>query len=109
MLAGIMALVNIPVEQYPNIAPPSVSIQTQLPGASAETLENSVTQVVEQSLTGIDDMRYFSSSSDSDGNVNITITFDLTQIQILLKCKFKINFKQPYPSFRKVFNNRELQ
>ena len=88
MLAGIMALVNIPVEQYPNIAPPSVSIQTQLPGASAETLENSVTQVIEQSLTGIDNMRYFSSSSDSDGNVNITITFepntnpDVAQMQV---------------------------
>ncbi len=88
MLAGIMALVNIPVEQYPNIAPPSVSIQTQLPGASAETLENSVTQVIEQSLTGIDNMRYFSSSSDSDGNVNIIITFepntnpDIAQMQV---------------------------
>ena len=55
---------KMPIEQYPNIAPPSVSISASLPGASAETLENSVTQVIEQSLTGIDNMRYFSASSD---------------------------------------------
>ncbi len=88
MLAGALAIFKMPIEQYPNIAPPSVSISTSLPGASAESLENSVTQVIEQSLTGIDSMRYFSSSSDSDGNVNITITFepktnpDIAQVQV---------------------------
>lgn len=88
MMAGMLALLKMPVEQYPNIAPPSVSISTSLPGASAEVLENSVTQVIEQSLTGIDSLRYFSSSSDSDGNVNITLTFepktnpDIAQVQV---------------------------
>lgn len=88
MMAGALALLRMPVEQYPNIAPPSVSISTMMPGASAETLENSVTQVIEQSLTGIDNLRYFSSSSDSDGNVSITLTFepetnpDIAQVQV---------------------------
>ena len=88
MLAGGLSLLKMPIEQYPNIAPPSVSISTSMPGASAETLENSVTQVIEQSLTGIDSLRYFNSTSDSDGNVMITITFepktnpDIAQVQV---------------------------
>ena len=88
MMAGALSLLKMPIEQYPNIAPPSVSISTALPGASAEILENSVTQVIEQSLSGIDFLRYFSSSSDSDGNVNITLTFepeadpDIAQVQV---------------------------
>ena len=88
MMAGALSLFKMPIEQYPNIAPPSVSISTALPGASAEVLENSVTQVIEQSLNGIDSLRYFNSSSDSDGNVNITLTFepktnpDIAQVQV---------------------------
>lgn len=88
MMAGCLALLKMPIEQYPNIAPPSVSISTSMPGASAETLENSVTQVIEQSLTGIDSLRYFTASSDSDGNVSITLTFepktnpDIAQVQV---------------------------
>ncbi len=88
MMAGGLALLKMPVEQYPNIAPPTVSISTAMPGASAETLENSVTQVIEQSLTGIDNLRYFSASSDSDGNVSLSITFepktnpDIAQVQV---------------------------
>lgn len=88
MMAGALSLFKMPVEQYPNIAPPSVSISTSLPGASAEVLENSVTQVIEQSLTGIDSLRYFESNSDADGNVNIILTFepktnpDIAQVQV---------------------------
>ncbi len=88
MMAGALALLKMPVEQYPNIAAPAVTISTSLPGASAQTLENSVTQVIEQSLTGIDNVRYFSSASDSDGNVTITLTFepktnpDIAQVQV---------------------------
>lgn len=88
MLAGILAIYTLPVEQYPRIAPPTVTITASLPGASAETLENSVTQVIEQSLTGIDYLRYFSSVSDATGNVEITITFepeanpDIAQVQV---------------------------
>jgi multidrug efflux pump len=96
MMAGALSLLKMPIEQYPNIAPPSVSISTSLPGASAETLENSVTQVIEQSLSGIDSLRYFSSSSDSDGNVTITITFepktnpDIAQVQVQNKLQAAI-------------------
>lgn len=88
MLAGALSISELPIEQYPDIAPPSVSIQTSFTGASAETLENSVTQVIEQKLTGIDNLRYFSSSSDSSGNVQITLTFepeadpDTAQVQV---------------------------
>ena len=88
MLAGAISITRLPVEQYPNIAPPSVSINAIYPGASAETLENSVTQVIEQSLTGIDYLRYFSSSSDSSGAATITVTFepeadpDIAQVQV---------------------------
>jgi multidrug efflux pump len=88
MLAGALSILRLPIEQYPNIAPPSVSINAVYPGASAETLENSVTQVIEQSLTGIDYMRYFSSTSDSSGSATITVTFepeadpDIAQVQV---------------------------
>lgn len=88
MLAGILSMKELPIEQYPEIAPPSVSIQTSFTGASAETLENSVTQIIEQKLTGIDNLRFFSSASDSSGNVTITLTFepeadpDTAQVQV---------------------------
>ncbi len=88
MMSGALALLKMPVEQYPNIAAPAVSISTSLPGASAQALENSVTQVIEQSLTGIDNVRYFSSTSDSDGNVSVTLSFepktnpDIAQVQV---------------------------
>ncbi len=88
MMAGLLTLSKMPIEQYPNIAAPAVSISTSLPGASAQVLENSVTQIIEQSLTGIDSLRYFSSSSDSDGNVSITISFEpgtdpnIAQVQV---------------------------
>lgn len=88
MIAGIISIYLLPIEQYPNIAPPAVSINASLAGASADTLENSVTQIIEQGLTGIDNLRYFSSSSDSAGNVSITVTFeqgtnpDIAQIQV---------------------------
>jgi HAE1 family hydrophobic/amphiphilic exporter-1/multidrug efflux pump len=88
MLAGLFAVLTLPVEQYPKIAPPSVQISTTYPGASAEVLEDSVAQVIEQSLTGIDYLRYFSSSSESSGRLTITLTFepeadpDIAQVQV---------------------------
>ena len=57
MMAGVLAITSLPIEQYPKVAPPSVTISASYPGASAETVENSVTQVIEQSLTGIDNLR----------------------------------------------------
>lgn len=86
MLAGILSIRALPIEQYPQVAPPSVSVRASYPGASAETVENSVTQVIEQRLTGIDYLRYFNSSSQ-DGSMTITLTFepeadpDIAQVQ----------------------------
>ena len=88
MLAGLGAILALPIAQYPDIAPPQVSVRATYPGASAQTIQDSVTQVVEQSLTGIDGVLYFSSSSTSRGLVTITVTFakgvdpDIAQVQV---------------------------
>ncbi|MDR0805404.1 MAG: multidrug efflux RND transporter permease AcrD [Enterobacteriaceae bacterium] len=74
-LSGLLALYSLPVEQYPNLAPPTVRISANYPGASAKTLENSVTQVIEQSMTGLDNLLYMTSQSSSTGNASITLTF----------------------------------
>ncbi|MBP2230979.1 multidrug efflux pump [Azospirillum agricola] len=96
MMAGALAILGLPVEQYPKIAPPTVSITTSYPGASAKTLEDTVTQVIEQKMTGLDHFRYMSSSSDSSGNVNITLTFepeanpDIAQVQVQNKLQLAV-------------------
>ncbi|KKC25726.1 efflux RND transporter permease subunit [Sphingomonas sp. SRS2] len=88
MLAGALALRSLPIAQFPNIAPPAIAINTIYPGADAQTLENTTTQVIEQQLKGIDHLRYFSSTSDSAGNLTITLTFeqgtdpDVAQVQV---------------------------
>lgn len=76
MLAGLGGILTLPVEQFPDIAPPTVNIRANYPGASAQTLETSVTQVIEQQLTGVDGLLYFTSNSSSRGTVSITATFD---------------------------------
>jgi len=87
-LMGILATQTLPITQYPTIAPPAVTIVANYPGAAAETVQNSVTQVIEQQLTGVDNLLYFSSSSSSNGQVNITATFapgtnpDIAQVQV---------------------------
>ena len=87
-LAGLLSIFTLPVEQYPNIAPPSVSIRATYTGASAETTENSVTQVIEQNMTGLDNLLYMSSSSTSAGAAQVTLTFasgtnpDIAQVQV---------------------------
>ncbi|MBJ7221322.1 MULTISPECIES: efflux RND transporter permease subunit [unclassified Brenneria] len=88
MLAGALAIQSLPIAQYPDVAPPSVSITATYTGASAETLENSVTQIIEQQLTGLDGLLYFSSSSSSSGEARIIATFkqgtnaDTAQVQV---------------------------
>ncbi len=88
MLAGVGAILALPVAQYPDVAPPQVNIRATYPGASAETIQNSVTQVIEQQLTGIDGLLYFTSSSSSRGSVSISATFekgidpDIAQVQV---------------------------
>jgi len=76
MLLGALAIYNLPISQYPNIAPPSIRISAMYPGASAETVENSVTQLIEQKMTGLDGMIYLSSVSDSSGSSTIELTFE---------------------------------
>ncbi|MGG7492462.1 efflux RND transporter permease subunit, partial [Providencia sp. R3] len=88
MLAGLLAIIQLPVSQYPTIAPPAVSISANYPGADAETVQNTVTQVIEQNMNGIDNLVYMSSSSDSSGSASITLTFeagtdgDIAQVQV---------------------------
>ena len=88
MLAGGIAAFSLPIEQYPTIAPPAVVITATYPGADAETVQNSVTQVIEQQLTGLDNLLYFSSTSNADGTATITATFapgtnpDIAQVQV---------------------------
>ncbi|HET8764770.1 MAG TPA: efflux RND transporter permease subunit, partial [Rhodanobacter sp.] len=87
-LGGVLAILNLGVESYPNIAPPQVTVTASYPGASADTTEKTVTQVIEQQLTGIDHLLYFSSSSASNGRSSITLTFetgtdpDIAQVQV---------------------------
>jgi len=74
-LTGLLAIFSLPVEQYPDLAPPNVRITANYPGASAQTLENTVTQVIEQNMTGLDNMMYMSSQSSSTGQATITLSF----------------------------------
>ena len=76
MLAGLLSIKALPIAQYPAIAPPAISITGNYPGASAQTVEDSITQVIEQKMNGIDGLRYMASNSDSSGAVNITLTFE---------------------------------
>ena len=88
MLAGLLSIVTLPIAQYPAIAPPAIAITGTYPGASAKTVEDSVTQVIEQKMKGIDGLRYMASTSDSSGAVSITFTFengtnpDIAQVQV---------------------------
>ena len=75
MVFGVLAIVNLPISQYPNIAPPSISVFGMYPGASAETVENTVTQIIEQKMTGLENMLYLSATSDSSGRCRLEITF----------------------------------
>ncbi|WP_200383115.1 efflux RND transporter permease subunit [Thiococcus pfennigii] len=76
MLAGALSILTLPVAQYPSIAPPAIAISATYPGASAKTLEGSVTQVIEQQMNGLDGLRYMSATSESNGTATITLTFD---------------------------------
>jgi multidrug efflux pump len=88
MLAGLAAITTLPVAQYPDIAPPQIRVDAVYPGASAETLESSVVQVLEEQITGLDGLLYFSSSADSSGSARISLTFakgtdpNIAQVQV---------------------------
>jgi multidrug efflux pump len=88
MLAGALSIHILPIAQYPAIAPPAIAISANYPGASAKTLEDTVTQVIEQKMKGLDRLSYMSSTSESSGQVTITLTFengtnpDTAQVQV---------------------------
>lgn len=88
MLCGLLSIANLPVAQYPSIAPPTVSIQVNYPGASAKTVQDTVVQVIEQQMNGLDNLQYISSESNSDGSMSIALTFaqgtdaDTAQVQV---------------------------
>ena len=88
MLAGALSLVKMPISQYPNIAAPAVAIAVSYPGASAQTVQDTVVQVIEQQLSGLDGFRYMSAESSSDGSMTIIVTFeqgtdpDIAQVQV---------------------------
>ncbi|WP_313654455.1 efflux RND transporter permease subunit [Pantoea sp.] len=88
MLVGALSILKLPIEQYPNVAPPAIEIQASYPGADAKTLQDSVTQVIEQNMNGIDGLMYMSSSSDSSGTLTLTLSFesgtdaDIAQVQV---------------------------
>ena len=100
MLAGTASILSLPIAQYPDIAPPTVSISANYSGADAQTVENSVTQVLEQQLTGLDGLLYFSSSSSSAGSASISLTFeqgtdaDYAQVQVQNKVQ-QVNSRLP--------------
>ncbi|MDB6018518.1 MAG: efflux system, inner rane transporter CmeB, partial [Pedosphaera sp.] len=96
MVAGALAIRSLPIAQYPAIAPPSIEVDVTYPGASAKTLEDTVTQVIEQKMNGIDHLRYLASTSDSAGNATITLTFDagtspdIAQVQVQNKLQLAL-------------------
>ncbi|MCB2627685.1 efflux RND transporter permease subunit, partial [Listeria monocytogenes] len=88
MLAGVFSILKLPVNQYPNLAAPAVSITVVYPGASAQTVQDTVVQVIEQQLNNLDGLRYISAESNSDGSMSIIVTFaqgtdpDIAQVQV---------------------------
>jgi multidrug efflux pump len=101
IMAGCLAIHTLPIAQYPPIAPPAVAITVNYPGASAETVQSTVVQVIEQQLSGIDHLLYFSSESDKDGSMTITLSFeqgtnpDIAQVQVQNKLQLAIPLLPP--------------
>ena len=112
MLGGALSISTLPLEQYPNIAPPRVTIGAQYTGASADTVENSVTQIIEQQIKGIDNMLYMSSTSNASGQARITLTFapgtnvDVAQVQVQNKIQGALNRLPDAVKSRGVFINK---
>ncbi len=113
MLAGGLALFKLPVSMYPNVAPPAVEISATYPGASAKVVEDSVTQIIEQNMKGLDGLIYFSSNSSSNGQATITLTFesgtnpDIAQVQVQNKrCRCRTSCSWPCRCCRRKFSGR---
>src|SRR6188768_676141 len=96
MIAGAISIFRLPISQYPAIAPPAITVMATYPGASARTLEDTVTQVIEQRMTGLDGLRYIYSSSDNTGTASVELTFepgtnpDIAQVQVQNKLQLAL-------------------
>ncbi len=107
MMAGALAILQLPVAQYPTIAPPAVSVSANYPGADAQTVQDTVTQVIEQNMNGIDNLMYMSSTSDSAGQREITLTFQSGRpILISRKCRCRTNSSSPRRCCRRKYSSR---
>lgn len=95
MIAGGLAILQLPIAQYPTIAPPAVAISATYPGADAQTVQDTVTRVIEQNMNGIDNLMYMSSTSDSAGSVTITLTFKSGTDPDIARYRCKTNCSWP--------------
>jgi multidrug efflux pump len=106
MLAGVMAIMRLPVAEYPSVAPPSITITANYQGASAETVQNTVTTVIEEQMSGLDHLLYMSSSSSSSGQSQVILYFepgtdpDIAQVDVQTKCSLRC------PACRRRCSNR---
>jgi len=107
MVAGALAIYRLPISQYPPIAPPSIAISAFYPGASAETVENSVTQIIEQKMTGFDKMLYVSATSDSSGQITDRADLCSGTDPDLAWARFRTNSSLPWRACRKWCKARE--
>src|SRR5260370_9540224 len=96
-LAGILAIRKLPVAQYPSIAPPSIAITVTYPGASAQTVQDTVVQVIEQQMSGLDHLLYFSSESDKDASMTITLNFEQGTNPDIAHVQLQNNLAHPTP------------
>src|SRR3954468_18363063 len=99
MLVGIGAVISLPVAQYPDVAPTQINVRATYPGASAATLESSVTQVLERQLTGIDGLLYFQASSTARGQVNITSVFQKGAVRDIPKSRSRTRFNRRFHGY----------
>lgn len=106
MLAGILSIATLPIAQYPSIAPPAVAITANYPGASAQTLEDTVTQVIEQKMKGLDHLSYMASTSESSGAVTITLTFDNGTDPTPRRCRCRTSCRWPRRCCRRKCSSR---
>ena len=106
MLAGGLAILKLPVAQYPTIAPPAVTISASYPGADAKTVQDTVTQVIEQNMNGIDNLMYMSSNSDSTGTVQITLTLSLVLMRISRRFRCRTNCSWRCRCCRKKYSSK---
>ena len=101
-----LAIFSLPVEQYPDLAPPNVRVTANYPGASAQTLENTVTQVIEQNMTGLDNLMYMSSQSSGTGQASVTLSFKAGTDPTKPSSRYKTSCNRPCESCRRRYRIR---